>query len=414
MKRLILLVPAVLLCLCLCSCSNDVLSQDAKEMIDFDNAAVKEQEDNDLIFNRSKPFAGAWLSYLELTYPESAYDKEQYAGYIDGLLENVEKIGISDVFVHAVSFSDAIYPSEIYPSSERFAGKRGDKLPFDFLDLIIERAKKHNLRVHAWLNPYRIQSQVDESRLCKSETAYRLLISGSGDVIKADGGLYYNPASERVIRLVTDAVKELLSGYELAGIHIDDYFYPPCESGFDKEQYAGYQKCGGKESLDEWRRENVNKLVRSLYSTVKSFGEDKLFTISPGGDMEKDINTHYADVKRWLQEDGYCDLLIPQIYFGFENESQPFEKCFEDWKNAACGDTGLAVGLALYKAGKTDEFAGESGKNEWTQNSDIIARQVQSILKSGTDGFCLYSVKFVNFNEKETQNLYNMLYSKEK
>ena len=128
MKRLILLVPAVLLCLCLCSCSNDVLSQDAKEMIDFDNAAVKEQEDNDLIFNRSKPFAGAWLSYLELTYPENAYDKEQYAGYIDGLLENVERIGISDVFVHAVSFSDAIYPSEIYPSSERFSGKRGDSI----------------------------------------------------------------------------------------------------------------------------------------------------------------------------------------------------------------------------------------------------------------------------------------------
>ncbi|MGN1195549.1 MAG: glycoside hydrolase family 10 protein, partial [Acutalibacteraceae bacterium] len=337
MKRLVLLILAVMLCLC--SCSNDMLSDDSKDTIDLDNAAVKEQDDDAFLFSRKDTFVGTWLSYLELTYPEKDFSKEQYTEYIDGLLENAEKIGVSDIFVHAVSFSDSIYPSEIYPSSERLAGKRGDKLPFDFLNLIIERAKKHNLRVHAWINPYRIQSEFDESKLCKTETAYRLLKSGSGDVVKADAGLYYNPASERVIRLVTDAVKELMSGYDLAGIHIDDYFYPSCENGFDKNQYDEYKKCGGNESLDSWRKENVNKLVRSIYSAVKSFGEDKLFTISPGGDIEKDICTHYADVKLWLKEDGYCDMVIPQIYFGFENESQPFEECFEEWKNAACGDT---------------------------------------------------------------------------
>ena len=409
MKRLILLILAVLFCFC--SCSNSVFSENPKDTVDFDNAAVKEQEDNDLIFNGNNRFIASWLSYLELTYPEKDVSESRYAEYIDGLLENAKKNGAGDIFVHCVSFSDAIYPSEIYPSSGRIAEKRGDKLPFDALSVITERAKRLGLRVHGWLNPYRIQSEFDESGLCKTETAYRLLKSGENDVVKADGGLYYNPASEKVIRLVTDAVKELMSGYDLDGIHIDDYFYPPCESGFDKKQYEEYQKSGGKESLDEWRRENVNKLLRSIYSAVKSFGEDKLFTVSPGGDIEKDISVHYADVKRWLREDGYCDMVIPQIYYGFENESQPFEKCFEEWKNANSGSTGLAVGLALYKAGKTDEFAGESGKNEWKENSDIIARQVKDILNSGINGFCLYSLKFVNFNEKETQNLYNMLYS---
>lgn len=409
MKRVILLMLAVMFCLC--SCSNGILSGDAKDMIDFENAAVGEQEDDDLIFNRSETFIGAWLSYLELSCADKDVGKEQYAAYIDGLLENAQKIGVSDLFVHAVSFADAIYPSQIYPSSDKIAAKRGDKLPFDALSVIVAQAKKRSLRVHAWINPYRIQSQFDSDKLCKTETVYRLLKNGDGAVVRAGEGLYFNPASDTTVRIVTDAARELLSGYDLDGIHIDDYFYPPCENDFDRKQYEEYRKNGGTDTLSSWRRENVNKLLKSLYSAVKSFGEEKLFTVSPGGDIEKDVTVHYADVERWLREDGFCDMVIPQIYYGFENESQPFEKCLAEWQNAACGDTRLAVGLALYKGGKTDEFAGASGQNEWKENSDILARQVRKILQSGLDGFCLYSLKFVNFKEKETQNLYNMLYS---
>ncbi|MGN1442496.1 MAG: glycoside hydrolase family 10 protein, partial [Acutalibacteraceae bacterium] len=350
MKRIfIFFLTAVMFTLC--SCSNGMLSEDMKDVVDFDNAAVG-YDDDDFLMNQSKTRSAVWLSYLDLTPSEQDYTKEQYAKYIDSLLENAKKLGVSDVFVHAVSFSDAIYPSEIYPSSTVFCEKRGDKLPFDALSVIIERAKKLDLKVHAWINPYRIQSSFDSGKLCETETAFRLYQSGNGDVVKADGGLYYNPASERTVRLVTDAVRELLSGYDLAGIHIDDYFYPPAESGFDEKQYEAYQKSGGTEPIDDWRRENVNKLVRSIYNAVKDFGDDKLFSISPSGDIEKNRSVHYADVTRWLKEDGYCDVMIPQIYYGFLNESQPFEKCLEEWENAACGDTRLWVGLALYKIGK--------------------------------------------------------------
>lgn len=390
-----------------------MFSEDSKDVIDFDQAAVQGQDD-DFLFSSFKADSAVWLSYLELKMPEPGMEREQYAGYIDSLLENAGKLGIRNVLVHAVSFSDAIYPSEIYPSSNLFAEKRGDKLPFDALSVVIERAERLGMRVHAWINPYRIQSVFDIDGLCESETAYRLYQSGSGDVIRAGDGLYYNPASERTVRLVTDAVRELLSGYELSGIHIDDYFYPETETGFDKKQYEAYQADGGELTLDDWRRENVNTLVRSLYAAVKDFGEDKIFSVSPSGDIEKNRTVHYADVRLWLKEDGYCDVLIPQLYYGFDNESQPFEKCLDEWITAACGNTRLYVGLAVYKIGKTDEYAGESGKNEWINNCDIIAGQVKTAIGRGADGFCLYSIKFVNFQEKEIQNLYNMIYSKEK
>lgn len=408
MKRILIIFLAAVL-LWLCSCSNGMLSEDLKDVVDFDNAVVG-HDDDDFLMNQSKIRSGVWMSYLDLTAPERDATQEQYAQYIDTLFEKVKKLGIRNVFVHAVSFSDAVYPSEIYPSSTVFCEKRGDRLPFDALSVIIERAKKLDLKVHAWINPYRIQSSFDIGKLCETETAYKLYQSGNGDVVRAGEGLYYNPASERTIRLVTDAVRELLSGYALAGIHIDDYFYPPVESGFDEKQYEAYKESGGTNTIDEWRRENVNKLVRSIYDAVKDFGDDKIFSISPSGDIEKNRSVHYADVKRWLREDGYCDVMIPQIYYGFLNESQPFEKCLEEWKIAACGNTKLSVGLALYKIGKADEFAGETGKSEWQENSDMIARQVKTIIESGIGGFCLYSIKFVNFQEKEIQNLYNMLY----
>lgn len=411
MKRILilLLLPVMLF---LCSCSNGLFSEDSKDVIDFDNPAAG-NDDGDFLFNKSDIRCAAWISYLELKPPESDCSREEYGGYIASLLENAKKLGVSDVFVHAVSFSDSIYPSQIYPSSAVFAGKRGDKLPFDALSVIIEQAKKLSIGVHAWINPYRIQSVFDIGKLSQNERACTLYQSGSGDVVRAGEGLYYNPASERTVRLVTDAVRELLSGYELSGIHIDDYFYPDTGNGFDEKQYAVYKKNGGTETIDDWRRENVSRLVRSIYETVKAFGDDKIFSVSPSGNIEKNISVHYADVRRWLREDGYCDVMIPQIYFGFENESQPFEKCLAEWKKAACGNTKLFAGLALYKIGQPDEYAGETGKDEWTQNCDIIARQVKAAAESGIDGYCLYSIKFVNFQEKEIQNLYNMIYSKE-
>ena len=113
MKRILilLLLPVMLF---LCSCSNGLFSEDSKDVIDFDNPAAG-NDDGDFLFNKSDIRCAAWISYLELKPPESDCSREEYGGYIASLLENAKKLGVSDVFVHAVSFSDSIYPSQIYP-----------------------------------------------------------------------------------------------------------------------------------------------------------------------------------------------------------------------------------------------------------------------------------------------------------
>ena len=180
----------------------------------------------------------------------------------------------------------------------------------------------------------------------------------------------------------------------------------------DKTQYEDYRKNGGSMNISQWRRENVNALVSAMYLKVKSYGEDKIFSVSPSGNIDKNYSQLYADVSLWCKG-GYCDMVLPQIYFGFQNESLPFEECLDDWLSITDSEKVILIpALALYKSGKEDTFAG-SGKDEWINNNDIISRQVKLIKEKNCKGFALYSSSYINFSEKftaqELKNLQNML-----
>ena len=138
---------------------------------------------------------------------------------------------------------------------------------------------------------------------------------------------------------------------------------------------------------------NVNNFVSGMYSAVKAIDKNVTVSISPSGDIDSNYNVHYADVKKWLKEEGFADLIIPQIYFGFENEQDPFEKALNDWSSLPRSKSvSLSVGLAIYKAGKEDYFAG-SGKYEWTQHSDIIKRQAKL---SEEYGYVFFSYSYLS------------------
>ncbi|MBQ3137637.1 MAG: family 10 glycosylhydrolase [Clostridia bacterium] len=365
--------------------------------------------------NTASLFSASWLSYIELSLVGGRNTKESYTAYIDGIFDNMKKVNITDVFVQVRPFADAFYPSDYFPATAYAASEQGGTLPFDVFGLIVERAKLKGLNIHAWINPYRVSHGNDIKALSEKNPARMMFKEGiSEDVAVTEKGIYFNPASEKVRKLITDGVKELLKKYDIKGIHIDDYFYFENCGDFDSRQYSVYTSLGGSLDLAEWRRENVSTLLSTLYSAVKAFGEEKIFSVSPAGDIAKCYNESYADVYLWCREEGYCDMIIPQIYFGFDHGKLPFTRCLEDW-TALCmsGKVKLTVGLALYKAGQEDAYA-LSGKDEWVKNHDIIARQVQLIRDKGCYGYALYSGAYIDFFEKsfaeELNNLKTMVY----
>jgi len=336
---------------------------------------------------------GVWLSYYEIDVDNKKNTREKYRDYINSLCLNFSSYGITDAFVHVRPYADALYKSGVYPTSVYTGQEQGEEPPFDLLQVICEVMGSYGIRVHAWVNPYRVHNGSDITELCENNKARQWYREGSNeDVAVVGGNIYFNPASEKAKQLVIEGAREILLNYPVAGIHIDDYFYPPDCGDFDARQYEAYLLQGGTKSLDDWRRSNVNELVLGLYNTVKSFGADKIFSISPAGNINNNRTSLYADVELW-SKGGYADMIIPQIYFGFTHESHGFSKCMADWYSMKGQGVKMPVGLALYKAGTEDSFAGQ-GENEWQQSSDIITRQVQHIRSCGGDGFVLFSTEF--------------------
>lgn len=391
-------------------------------LTEFSSCAVIKRENRinttDGINTEGKKIYAVWVSYNELSM-KSETDKSEkaFAEKAENIMKNCNQNGFNRVIVQVRPFSDAFYRSEFFPFSEYLSGKQGVDPGYDALKLLCDAAKRYNLKIDAWINPYRVSYDTDFTKLSPDNPAVKLIEHGNyDDVIVLENGVFYNPASQKVQQLVLDGIREILENYSIDGIHIDDYFYPSRDESFDKNSYDAYIGNGGDLSLDNWRRSNVNTLVSLIYSTVKSYSQECLFTVSPCGDIDKNYNDYYADVKLWLSESGYCDIIMPQLYYGFNNENKPFEKTLESWTELRkCDGVLLCPGLAFYKYKTSDRFAG-SGSNEWLENEDIISRQVSKILTNDKcNGFSLYSFSYIfgkNNDEickKELQKIKNML-----
>ena len=398
-KKLMCLALMLLLCILLYGCG--LHSDEDNPTLDIHEDAVYDGKLDDTTnpVGDDEAFIFTWLTYSELWVTPQLKNKADYEKHINSYFVNMKEIGVTDCFVQVRPFADAMYKSELFPVSKYALNAEN----FDVLDVVISVAEDYDIGVHAWVNPYRISS-VPANKNNELTEEYK------DSIITLDSGVYFNPADVEIQCLIPSGVEELLENYDIEGIHIDDYFYPEGIGNVDEDIYKSYKKSGGKKDISSWRRENVNSLVSAMYMKVKSFGEDKIFSVSPAGNIDKNYNQLYADIYSWCKG-GYCDMILPQIYFGFENSALPFEECLDRWLSITDKrKVKIIPGLALYKCGKEDAFAGE-GKAEWQNNSDIIKRQVMYLRDKGCQGFSLYSGSYINFSETFTSEELNNLKS---
>ncbi len=135
----------------------------------------------------------------------------------------------------------------------------------------------------------------------------------------------------------------------------------------------------------------MSRYKKKLYDTVKEKDERLLFGISPQGNIRADYETQYADVRKWGSESGFCDYIVPQIYYGFDNETMPFLTTLEEWlKLTDESVVSLIIGLAAYKLGREDKWAGSSAELEWINDPDIINKQIDAVEASEANGYAIY------------------------
>ncbi len=351
---------------------------------------------------KDKKIYGVWLTYSEIGELVKGHTEAEYKQELEKLFDNLKANKINTVFYQCRAFCDSFYSSDIFPVS-KYVSVDNQNLPFDPLELFIELGSANEISVHCWVNPYRVSYDKEFKNIPKDSPVRTLYKKDKNTLILCEKGIFLNPAHTESSKLVLLGIREILEKYQVSGIHFDDYFYPEANEIKDKALYEKYKSEGGVLSLGAWRRENVNSLVSSVYALVKAKSEKLVFSISPSADIEKCRNVYYADVEKWCSEQGFADYIIPQLYYGFENEEMPFQQVLEQW--SAIGEKGsckLVCGLAVYKCGRSDQFAG-TGKNEWKENVNILSRQYEQTLKSPMwQGFALFSYSYC-YGENVTQ-----------
>ena len=338
-----------------------------------------------------------FFSYLEMNKYVKNKSTIESKKNIKEILNNIKSNGFNTLILHVRPFSDAIYNSSIFPVSDTV--KTYGKSPsYDVLKYFVDEAKKLEIEVHAWINPYRISNEEDITLIKEDNPAYEMIKSNDVKVVKNEG-IFYNPASKRVNKLIISGIEELLTNYEIDGIHFDDYFYPSTD--IDLDNYKQYIQEGGTSSLEDYRYNNILTLLKEVYSVVKSINENAVFGISPEGNIDNNYNKHFLDVKTILRDKGYIDYIMPQIYFGFDNEVRPFIDTLNEWKNLIKNnDIKILPALAFYKVGEYDKYA-KSGIGEWIEKNDIISREVEESRKiNNYAGFALFRYDYV-FSKKE-------------
>lgn len=376
----------------------------------------------------SKPSfeAAIWYSYIDFDFKND--NAGSFKQKINKMFDDAVSVGADAVICQVRPFADALYYSSYFPMSSVLTGTQGKDPGYDALEYMVKAAHERGLQIHAWLNPYRITiGTTDITTLAKSHPARVWLEdddpANDRNVLIWDKRLYFNPSVPEVQKLVLDGVREIVQNYDVDGIHIDDYFYPsdtPVGDGFDKPEYEAYASKGGQLSLGDWRRNNVNTLVQGMYRAVKSADNTLLFGVSPSYHISKlgiddNYTLKYADLKKWMNTDGYIDYIVPQLYFGYEYPSDTikYDYLLKLWMSMErTENVRIYIGLAAYKIG--DDSA-DLSSGEWTTNDDILAKQTLDAKQNGCDGVFVFAYSSLfsddELNIKQKENLKQALVS---
>ena len=324
-----------------------------------------------------KEMRAAWVSTVyNLDWPKTKNNASKQKQELTQLMDKLKGCGINTIVLQVRPESDALYKSSINPWSKYLTGTQGKDPGYDPLAFAVQEAHKRGMELHAWMNPYRVTSSgTDLNALVSSHPARK----NPSWVIKYNSKMYYDPGNPAVVDYLVKTVKEVVDKYDVDGIHFDDYFYP--SSSFPDD--TSYQVYGKGQDRNNWRRENVNTLLKRVKAVVNArsgceFGVSP-FGIwrnksadCPDGSETSGSQSYYnmlADSRTWIRK-GYVDYIVPQIYWPIGLKVADYSKLVKWWANEVKGyDVDLYIGQGIYKQGQSSH----GGQN--------IAKEIKNQIK---------------------------------
>ena len=395
--------------------SKKLTTEDRKEIISILDS-YKIENDNKIAKER-KEMRGIWVAtVLNIDWPsKKGLSVESQKQEFIKILDNVKEWNMNAVFVQIKPVGDAFYPSKFSPWSEYLTGIQGQNPGYDPLKFMIEEAHKRNIEFHAWFNPYRLTMSGGIDKLSNDNIGKQR----PDWTITYGGKLYLNPGISEVNDYIVKSIMEVVENYDIDGVHMDDYFYPYKVKGEiynDEEQYNKYGSNFLK--VDDWRRDNVNKLIEKLYSSIKAEKKNVSFGISPFGvwrnistDSVRGSNTKagiqnyddlYADILYWMKKN-WIDYVAPQIYWNQGFKIAEYNTLVDWWsKYAKETKTNLYIGQAAYRI------------KDWEKDDELINQIKYNRKSEEVKGSIFFSYSSLVKDPKGIlEKIKNDVYSKE-
>ena len=338
-------------------------------------------------------FRAVWVtSVINLDSPSRQdMSAEELKREIDSIIARTLDLGLNAIIFQVRPTGDAFYQSDIFPWSHWLSGTQGEGIPdFDPLEYWIEVSHANGLELHAWINPYRIIHTITNSsdpNTLAPNNPVRLrpeLAVGWTDT-NGRNGLFLDPGIPDARQLIIDGIEELIRNYNVDGIHFDDYFYP----GSNFDDAATFKRYGNGMTLSDWRRENVNTLIRDIQSLIRTLNDelnrDVRWGISPTAIWKNEssdplgvpttrgmesYHSLYADTRLWVTEE-WVDYINPQIYWYIGFEIADFEAVLNWWIDLCCGtNVDLYIGHAAWR--EVDDHQSPRWRGEMVRQLEMI------------------------------------------
>lgn len=297
------------------------------------------------------------------------------------LLDAHQRAGLNAIFLQVRPSADAIYAKGKELWSRFLTGKQGyaPNPQYDPLEFAIQEAHNRGMELHAWFNPYRAtfdlnESNVSPGHITKQHPEWFFTYAGKK---------LFNPGIPAVQHYIVEVIMDVVRNYDIDGVHFDDYFYPYPAGGQSIPDANTFARYGaGFSRIDDWRRNNVNQLIKTLADSIHQEKKYIKFGVSPFGIWQNKkqhpdgsettglsgYSQLYADARAWL-EGGWVDYINPQIYFPFNNRAAAYETLIDWWSNHAYGKH-IYVGHAAYRAA--------DNTNGWKDRSQL-PRQIRHL-----------------------------------
>ena len=339
--------------------------------------------------HKKRELRAAWIATVNnIDWPVKGASADEQKKQFINILDDVKSMGMNAVVVQVRPTSDAFYPSKYGPWSEYLTGTQGKDPGYDPLAFMVEEAHNRNLEFHAWVNPYRITTNHQDVNILAANHPAK---QNPDWVVKHGMQLLYNPGIPAVRDYIKNTTLEIVQNYDVDAIHMDDYFYPYSDAKNFNDATA-YETYGEGKNKDDWRRENVNTLVRDLSTSIKLTKSYVKFGISPFGiwrNQQNDIqgsatkglsayDAIYADSRLWLNKE-WVDYLTPQVYWSIGHKAANYDVLTKWWNNEAQGkNTHLYIGQAAYKINSDSD---KTWKNPAETNNQLALNSTLSNIK---------------------------------